>query len=193
MTVPRFNTINGVDYGLIGLYFVIVIFVGFYAAKKNRGTDDYFKAGGQVPWVLAGLSNWVTGFSAFMFVAAAGFTYRVGVGAIIVFSMATWAYLAGYFYFAKMWGQAGLASPLQFLTRRYSPSTTYFYSVTSVLPQIVGVGQGLYILCIFISAALGFGDRTFHLLGLEFNGLQLSILVVGIVVVFYTVIGGLWA
>ncbi|HEX7631735.1 MAG TPA: hypothetical protein VF388_06370 [Lacunisphaera sp.] len=191
--MPTFNTVNAIDYALVALYFAIVIFVGFYAARKNRGTDDYFKAGGQVPWVLAGLSNWVTGFSAFMFVAAAGFTYRIGVGAIIVFTMATWAYLLGYFYFAKMWRRARLDSPLQFLTKRYSPSTTYFYSVTSVIPQIVGIGQGLYILCIFISAALGFGDRTFHVLGLECNGLQASIFVVGVVVVFYTVIGGLWA
>jgi Na+/proline symporter len=191
--MPTFNTINGIDYALIALYFAIVIFVGFYAARKNRGTDDYFKGGGQVPWVLAGLSNWVTGFSAFMFVAAAGFTYRVGVGAILIFTMATWAYLLGYFYFAKMWRRARLDSPLQFLTKRYSSSTTYFYSVTSILPQIVGIGQGLYILCIFISTALGFGDRTFHLLGVDFNGLQASILVVGIVVVFYTVVGGLWA
>ncbi|HVU35643.1 MAG TPA: hypothetical protein VHE61_19545 [Opitutaceae bacterium] len=188
-----FNTVNAVDYGLIALYFAIVIFVGFYAARKNRGTDDYFKGGGQVPWVLAGLSNWVTGFSAFMFVAAAGFTYRIGVGAILIFTMATWAYLAGYFYFAKMWRRARLESPLQFLTKRYSPSTTYFYSVTSILPQIVGIGQGLYILCIFASTALGFGDRVFHFAGIGLNGLQLSILIVGTVVVLYTVIGGLWA
>jgi len=140
--MPAFNTVNGYDYALIALYFAIVICVGFYAARKNRGTDDYFKAGGQVPWALAGLSNWVSGFSAFMFVAAAGYTYRTGVGAIVIFTMATWAYLVGYFYFAKMWRRARLDTPLQFLTRRYSPSTTYFYSVTAIVPQIVGIGQG---------------------------------------------------
>lgn len=189
----EFNTIDAADYALIGLYFAVVIFVGFYAARKNRGTDDYFKAGGKVPWALAGLSNWVTGFSAFMFVAAAGFTYRVGAGAVVIFTMATWAYLVGYFFFAKMWRRARLDSPLQFLTKRYSPSTTYFYSVTSIAPQIVGIGQGLYILCIFVSSALGFGDRVFHLAGFAFNGLQASILIVGAVVVLYTVVGGLWA
>lgn len=188
-----FNTVDGFDYGLIALYFAIVICVGFYAAHKNRGTDDYFKAGGQVPWALAGLSNWVSGFSAFMFVAAAGYTYRTGVGAIVVFTMATWAYLVGYFYFSKMWRRARLDTPLQFLTRRYSPSTTYFYSVTAIVPQVVGIGQGLYILCIFVSTALGFGDKTFHLGSMELSGMQLSILVVGIVMVLYTVIGGLWA
>jgi Na+/proline symporter len=191
--MPAFNTVNAIDYGLIALYFVIVIWVGFYAAKKNRGTDDYFKAGGQVPWVLAGLSNWVSGFSAFMFVAAAGYTYNVGIGAILVFTTATWAYLVGYFFFAKMWRRARLDTPLQFLTRRYSPSTTYFYSVTAIIPQIVGIGQGLYILCIFVSTALGFGNLTYQILGFELSGIQLSILIVGIVMVIYTVVGGLWA
>lgn len=191
--MPAFNTVNAVDYGLIALYFAIVICVGFYAARKNRDTDDYFKAGGRVPWVLAGLSNWVSGFSAFMFVAAAGYSYKVGIGAILVFTTATWAYLLGYFYFAKMWRRARLDTPLQFLTRRYSPSTTYFYSVTAIVPQIVGIGQGLYILCIFVSTALGFGGQTFAFAGFELSGLQLSILCVGVVMVLYTVIGGLWA
>ena len=104
--MPAFNTVNAVDYGLIALYFAIVVCVGFYAARKNRGTDDYFKAGGQVPWVLAGMSNWVSGFSAFMFVAAAGYTYRIGIGAIVVFTTATWCYLVGYFVFAPLWRRA---------------------------------------------------------------------------------------
>jgi Na+/proline symporter len=83
-----------------------------HAARKNRGTDDYFRAaGGQIPWVLAGLSNWVSGFSAFMFVAAAGYTYRIGVGAILLFTMAAPAYLVGYFDFAKMWRRARLDTP----------------------------------------------------------------------------------
>lgn len=191
--MPAFNTVNGVDYALIALYFAIIIGVGFYAARINKSTDDYFKAGGQVPWVLAGLSNWVSGFSAFMFVAAAGYTYRVGIGAILVFTTAAWAYVLGYFYFAKMWRRARLDTPLQFLTRRYSPSTTYFYSVTAIVPQIVGIGQGLYILCIFVSTALGFGARSFEFAGFALSGLQLSILCVGVVMVLYTVIGGLWA
>ncbi len=191
--MPAFNTVDGFDYALIALYFAVIIGVGFYAASRNRSTDDYFKAGGQVPWVLAGLSNWVSGFSAFMFVAAAGYTYKVGIGAIVVFTTAAWAYVFGYFFFAKMWRRARLDTPMQFLTRRYSPSTTYFYSVTAIVPQVVGIGQGLYILCIFVSTALGFGDRTFEVAGQTLSGLQLSIIGVGVVMVLYTVIGGLWA
>ena len=191
--MPQFNHVNAVDLVLIGLYFAIVIWIGFYAARKNKGADDFFKASGQVPWFVAGVSSWVSGFSAFMFVAAAGFTYKNGSGTALLFTAATWAYLGGYFYFAPMWRRARIDAPLQFLTRRYSSSTTYFYTVTAILPQIIGIGQGLYILCIFVATALGFEREVFHLAGRDFSGLEMSMLVVGAVMIIYSVAGGLWA
>src|SRR6478736_6038645 len=191
--MPQFNHVTSVDLFLIGLYFAIVIWIGFYAARKNKGADDFFKASGQVPWFVAGVSSWVSGFSAFMFVAAAGFTYKNGSGTALLFTGATWAYLGGYFYFAPMWRRARIDAPLQFLTRRYSSSTTYFYTVTAILPQIIGIGQGLYILCIFVSTALGFEREIFHLGGWELSGIEMSMLVVGAVMILYSVAGGLWA
>lgn len=191
--MPQFNTANAFDYGLIALYFAIVVWVGLYSARKNKNTGDYFRGGGKIPWFLAGMSNWVAGFSAFMFVAAAGFTYKNGLVAVIMFTSAFWAYLVGYFYFAKMWRRARINSPLEFLTRRYSPSTTYFYSVTAIVPSIVGIGQGLYILCLFVSSVLGFADKTVAVAGFTLSGFQLAVMAVGVVMVFYTAIGGLWA
>ena len=191
--MPAFNHVNGADYALIALYFGIVIFVGWYSSRKNRNTDDYFKGGGQIPWFLAGVSNWVSGFSAFMFVAAAGFTYRHGLGAAVVFTVATWAYLVGAFYFAARWRRARINSPLEFRTRRYSSSTTYFYTVTAIVPQIIGIGQGLYILCIFVATALGFAGGEHLVLGMSFSGLELTMITIGVVMIVYTVIGGLWA
>jgi len=191
--MPDFNHVNGADYALIALYFGIVIFVGWYSSRKNKNTDDYFKGGGKIPWFLAGVSNWVSGFSAFMFVAAAGFTYRNGLGAAVVFTAATWAYLVGAFYFAARWRRARINSPLEFLTRRYSSSTTYFYTVTAIVPQIIGIGQGLYILCIFVATALGFAGGQHLVLGIPFSGLELTMISIGLVMIVYTVIGGLWA
>lgn len=191
--MPTLNHANAADYALIALYFGIVIFVGWYSSRKNKTTDDYFKGGGKIPWFLAGVSNWVSGFSAFMFVAAAGFTYRHGLGAAVVFTAATWAYLVGAFYFASRWRRARINSPLEFLTRRYSSSTTYFYTVTAIVPQIIGIGQGLYILCIFVATALGFAGGQHLLLGIPFTGLELTMISIGIVMIVYTVIGGLWA
>jgi SSS family solute:Na+ symporter len=191
--VPDFNTVNAADYVLILLYFAILIWVGVYSARRNKNTEDYFRGGGKVPWLIAGMSNWVSGFSAFMFVAAAGFTYTHGAGALLIFTSAFWAYLIGYGFFAARWRRARIHTPLHFLTRRFSASTTYYYSLISIIPQIVGIGQGLYILCIFVSTALGFSDQTFVVAGLTLNGMEASILIVGTVMIVYTVIGGLWA
>ncbi|MEX1276126.1 MAG: hypothetical protein WEE20_09340 [Bacteroidota bacterium] len=191
--MPEFNTVNLLDYGLIALYFAVIIWVGFYAARQNKNTDEYFKGGGKIPWMIAGLSNWVSGYSAFMFVAAAGFTYTNGIGAVVIFTSAAWAYLAGYFVFGRLWRRARINSPLQFLTRRYSSSTTYFYSITAIIPQTVGIGQGLYILCIFVSTALGFNERIFDLGFVTLTGFEASIVLSGTVMVVYSVIGGLWA
>jgi Na+/proline symporter len=189
----QLNIVNAYDTALIALYFGIVIFVGWYSARKNQNTDDYFKGGGKIPWFLAGVSNWVSGFSAFMFVAAAGFTYKNGIGAAVIFTSAAWAYLIGAWYFAGRWRRARINSPLEFLTRRFSPSTTYFYTVTAIVPQIIGIGQGLYVLCIFVATALGFSKEAHLVLGFEFSGLELTMLTVGVVMILYTVIGGLWA
>ena len=189
----QFNMANGVDYVLIAFYFVAIVWVGMYAARKNKNTDEYFRGGGRIPWLVAGLSNWVSGYSAFMFVAAAGFTYLNGLGAVVIFTSAFWAYLLGYMVFGVRWRRARIRSPLEFLTKRYSPSTTYFYSLTAIIPQIVGIGQGLYILCIFVSTALGFNEREFDFGLAMVTGFQLSIILTGIVMVVYSVIGGLWA
>ena len=168
--MPEISTVNALDYSLILLYFAIIIWVGVYSAKKNKGTDDFFKAGGQVPWFVAGISNWVSGFSAFMFVAAAGYTYKNGTGAILLFTSSGWAFIGGYYYFAPMWRRARIQAPLEFLTRRYSPSTTYFFIVCSIPIQVIGMAQGLYILGIFISAAVGLDLETFLVFGIEMSG-----------------------
>ncbi len=91
-----------------------------------------------------------------------------------------------------MWRRARIQAPLEFLTRRYSGSTTYFFTVCSIPIQVVGLAQGLYILAIFVSAAVGLDTETFRLFGLELSGLQMTMLVVGIVMIVYSVIGGLW-
>src|SRR5690606_16873375 len=77
--------------------------------------------------------------------------------------------------------------------RRYSPGTTYFYTVLAVLPNVLILGIWIYMLCILISTALGFNHLTFDLGIATVNGFQLSILVTGIVMTVYTMVGGLWA
>jgi SSS family solute:Na+ symporter len=187
------KTLNAIDYSLVSLYMVIIIGTGIYLSRYVKRTEDYFKGGGKIPWMMAGLSNFVSGYSAYMFVAAAGFTYKNGLAAVLVFTSAFWAYWLGFFVYGKRWRRTRITSPMEILTRRYSPSTTYYYTLLSVFPGIIGLGMGTYTLCIFISTALGFNALVLSVLGLSLTGFQLTMVIVGVVMIIYTVFGGFWA
>lgn len=191
--MPELHHLNEVDYVVVGLYMLMVIGVGAYVARFNKRTSDYFKGGGYIPWGLSAVSLFVSGFSAFMFVGASGFTYRNGGAAFILFSLALPAYYLGYFIYGKLWRRTRIDTPMQFLQRRYSPGTTYFYTILSVIPNVLIIGIMIYMLSIFVSTALGFNSQTFHLGFATVNGFQLVLIITGLVIAIYTTVGGLWA
>ncbi len=191
--MPELRHLNVLDFVVVAVYLLMMAGTGAYVARYNRKTSDYFKGGGQIPWLLSSLSLFVSGFSAFIFVGAAGFTYRNGAVALLLFTSAAWGYLIGYLLYGPLWRRTRIDTPMEFLGRRYSQSTTYFYSVLSVVPNVLILGIAIYTLCIFISTALGLNQQTFDLGVATVTGFQLILLVIGLVMIFYTVLGGLWA
>ncbi|HUF10642.1 MAG TPA: hypothetical protein VMO47_15080 [Rhodothermales bacterium] len=187
------KSLNWLDYIVVVGYLLVLLGVGVYVARFNRRAEDYFKGGGHIPWLLSCISLFVSGFSAFMFVGAAGFTYRNGLSALLLFSSAFPAYFLGYFLYGRLWRRTRIDTPMQFLSRRFSPSTTYFYTLLSVVPQILMLGISIYTLCIFISSALGFNELTFDFGFTRLSGLEASMVATGFVLVVYTLLGGLWA
>jgi SSS family solute:Na+ symporter len=66
------TTVNAVDYVVIGLYALLMVVVGLFVMRFNRSAADYFRGGSRVPWLGAGLSCFMSGFSAWTFTGAAG-------------------------------------------------------------------------------------------------------------------------
>ncbi len=191
--MPELHFLNRLDYTVLGIYMLVILVVGFYVSRFNRETTDYFKGGGRVPWRLSAVSLFISGFSAFMFVGASGITYNDGGGAVLLFSFALPAYLLGYYIFGPLWRRTRIDTPLQFLTRRFSQGTTYFYTLLAVVPNTLVLGIMIYTLCIFISSALGINEMTFNLVFVQLDGFEFILLVTGVVIVTYTTLGGLWA
>ncbi|KAA0230962.1 hypothetical protein EDS67_04440 [candidate division KSB1 bacterium] len=184
--------LNYLDYIVVVLYMLMLSGVGIYLTKFNKTVDDFFKGGGKTPWWIAGLSTFVSGFTAFMFVAAAGHTYKNGLSAILLFTSACWGYALGYFIYAIKWRRARLSSPMEFLTKRFSQATTYWYTLLSIPPAILGMGLGIYTLCIFLSTALGLGNWQLNTGLVTLSGLEVTMLVTGVVLLIYNSAGGLW-
>jgi solute:Na+ symporter, SSS family len=101
---------TAVDYVVIAVYMALMLAIGVYSARFNRGAADYFKGGNRIPWLVAGLSSFMSGFSAWTFTGAAGLAYQQGVVAILLYVGNAVTFLRGYFLFAVRWRRARVST-----------------------------------------------------------------------------------
>src|SRR5207245_6557845 len=79
------KTVATVDYVVIAAYMLLMVGIGVYAARFNRDASDYFRGAHRIPWLVAGLSSFMSGFSAWTFTGAAGLAYKQGLVAILLY------------------------------------------------------------------------------------------------------------
>ena len=171
---------NFVDYVVIALYALLMVRVGFYVLRFNRGAAEYFRGGNRIPWLVAGLSCFMAGFSAWTFTGAAGVAYRSGIAAIGLYLGNALSFLLGYFIFAKRWRRSRITTVMEYLSGRFNPATHQVFSWTTIVFQLFTSASTLFGLSLFVSSACGF-PVTWTILG------------AGALIVFYCVLGGLWA
>jgi solute:Na+ symporter, SSS family len=174
------SSANYVDYLVIALYALLMVRAGFYVLRFNRGAAEYFRGGNRIPWLVAGLSCFMAGFSAWTFTGAAGVAYRSGIAAIGLYIGNALSFLLGYFIFAKRWRRSRITTVMEYLSGRFNPATHQIFSWTTILFQLFTSASTLFGLSLFVSSACGF-PVTWTILG------------AGALIVFYCVLGGLWA
>ena len=116
------------DYAVIALFFVLVAVIGWVAVKRIRSSDDYFVAGGRIPWWLGGISHHVSGHSGVVFVAYAAIAYTHGFTLYVWWAGSiTIACFVGAFLIAPRWARLRAArhieSPTEYLAVRYGLAT----------------------------------------------------------------------
>ena len=174
------NSIATIDYVVIGAYMVLMLAIGVFSMRFNRGASDYFKGGGRIHWLAAGMSSYMSGFSAWTFTGAAGLAYQNGIIAILMYLGNAACFLLGYAVFAVRWRRARISTVMEYLAERYDERTRQAFSWTTILFQLfIGASQ-LYGLALFVAPACGWS-------------LGGTILGSGVLTLASCVIGGLWA
>lgn len=174
------TSVNSVDYVVIGLYALLMVLVGLYVMRFNRSAAEYFRGGSRVPWLVAGLSCFMSGFSAWTFTGAAGVAYRAGIAATGLYIGNALSFLLGYFVFATRWRRSRITTVMEYLSGRYNLATHQTFSWTTIIFQLFTSASTLYGLSLFVSSACGF-PVTWTILG------------AAAIIIFYCVLGGLWA
>jgi SSS family transporter len=168
------------DFVVIGGYFLLVLWIGMYFRRQQKTAGDYFAGGHQVPWWLAGISHYMSGFSAFTFVVYSEIAYRYGGVAIILFWTSVPACLLGGRVFATRWRRARIITPVEFLEQRCSLSVQQVFAWSAMPAKVFEDALKIFTTALFLSAGMG-------------TGLKTSVLACGAIVVVYTLLGGLLA
>lgn len=174
------NQLKTLDYIAIILYMIMMSGIGIFLGRFVKNINDYFKGGSGVSWIAGGISNFMTKFSTFIFVAYAGIAYSDGLVAITVIWSTVFPSLIAIGFFAKRWKRAGIMSPVEFLETRYNAPIRQIFSWSGVAFKLLDDMIKLYSIGLFITAASGISFET-------------AIIGCGIVVTLYTVVGGFWA
>lgn len=174
------HRLTRLDTAVIVLYFLLLAGIGWFFSRRQKTPDDYFKGGGRIPWVVAGLSIFGTSLSAITFMAIPAKAYATN-----------WSYLlfnAGILLvvplivrlFIPFFRRLDVTTAYEYLGVRFSPSVRVLCSLAFILFQIGRMAVVLLLPSIALNVVTGFD-------------IGLCILLMGVLSLVYTLLGGIEA
>lgn len=174
-----------IDLLIFILYFVAMMGIGFYFFRKNKTDEDYYVGGRGIGKWHIGLSVVATDVGGGFSIGLGGLGFAIGIsGSWLLFTGLIGAWIAAVFLVPRVWELAKLKSLLTFpqLFEHFYNAKVAF--VAGIISAIGYIG--------FTSSQMLAGAK---LANAAFPAIDLhtAIIIMGIIVVGYTVLGGLKA
>jgi SSS family solute:Na+ symporter len=177
-----------IDWAVIAAYFALNIAIGFYyKSRASSSVSEFFMAGRNVPWWLAGTSMVATTFAADTPLVVTGLVAKNGIAGNWIW----WSFLMSgmltVFFYARLWRRAGVMTDIEFAEIRYSGKPAAF------LRGFRSVYLGVIVNCII----LGWVNLAMvKILGLIFgiSKGEALLVVLGLIALtsFISTLSGLW-
>ena len=186
---------TAIDWLLLAAYLVLTLVLGLWLARRNSGEADYFVAGRRLNGWLAGASMAATTFSIDTPLYVAGLVGARGLAGNWEWWSFGLAHVAMAVVFAPLWRRSGVLTDAAFTELRYGGAAAAWLRgikafLLAVPVNCIGIGYAFLALRKVVEAlglvlgqpaALGLTDTVWLLM------------VVAVLVMSYTVAGGLWA
>ena len=168
------------NYMTLGLYLLALVAMGFVFSKRMHSTNDFFKAGGRIPWWAAGVSIFGTQLSAITFMAIPAATYAQDWsrfwGQMSIVAVAPFVVI----FFLPFFRRLNVTTAYEYLERRFNSSVRLVASALFMLMQFGRIGIVLLLPSMALHIVTGMGIHT-------------CILLMGVLCILYTVLGGIEA
>jgi SSS family solute:Na+ symporter len=175
------KSLAGLDIAVITVYFLIIFAIGFYFARKEKSTTDYFLASRNVGWFAIGASLFVSNISTehFIGLAGSGASSGLAVGhfewlACLILLILGWVFVPFYL-------RSNVFTMPEFLERRFSRgSAVYLASISIIAYVLTKISVHLWAAAIVMKGISGWNPLT-------------TALILVVVTGIYTIAGGLSA
>lgn len=161
---------------LIGTLLSIVIY-GTWKTRGSKNVEDYIKGGNEAKWWTIGLSVMATQASAITFLSTPGQAFHDGMGFVQFYFGLPIAMVIICMVFIPLYHRLKVYTAYEFLENRFDLKTRSLTAILFLIQRGLAAGITIYAPAIILSAVLGWN-------------LNLLIIIIGILVIIYTVSGG---
>src|SRR6185503_17161608 len=169
-----------VDLAIILVYLLAMVLVGFYFSKKNKNSDQFTKAAGSIPGWAIGLSIYATFLSSNTFLGVPGKAFGSNWNAFVFsISMPLAAWIASK-YFVPFYRSTGEISAYTHLEKRFGTWARTYAVICFLLTQFARMGTIFFGIALTLNKLLPYSMASI-------------MIVMGICIIIYTVLGGMEA
>ena len=161
---------------LCGTLLFIVAF-GVWRTRGSKDVDDYVRGGNQAKWWTVGLSVMATQASAITFLSTPGQAFHDGMGFVQFYFGLPLAMIIICLVFVPIYHHLKVYTAYEFLERRFDLKTRTLAAILFLIQRGLAAGITIFAPSIILSAVLGWDLRTLNI-------------IIGILVIIYTVSGG---
>lgn len=154
--------------------------LGYYFSRTNNSTEEYFVGNRSFKGWVIGLSMLSTSISSITFLAFPAAAFTLDWRQLISNLMLPLAAVLAIVVFIPFFRRGKLTSAFEYLGDRFGPVARLYGTVSFLILQIIRIGQILFLVAIPINLFTGIPIVT-------------TIMLVGVFIAFYTVIGGIEA
>jgi SSS family solute:Na+ symporter len=170
--------LSTLDAGVLFLYLGGLFAMGLYFSRKNTSTEEYFLGGRRFKGWVIGLSLVGTSISSITFLAYPGDAFKTAWLRFLPNLMLPIAVFVAAKYFLPFLRRDKTTTAYEYLEYRFGASIRVYGASVFIFAQTVRVSMILYLLSLVLQEITGFDATT-------------CILVAGVIVAAYTIIGGI--